>query len=130
MNYPYDKLIAALVTRINSETGLNVYTIVPDNASMPYVLIEDFTFGEVGNKQSYIYEFDVTYNIMMQNPTSIKTVNDAIGAILSTSNKVNGITVQDYTMIKNDVIGTSTRHEEINGINYYSAKVRIKYYLT
>ena len=130
MNYPYNELLQSIVTAIGTATGLNVYTIAPQDSAMPYVFIENFTFDETGNKGHYMYEFDVTYNVMLKNPTSLKVAHDAIKAILSTANKVNGITVSGYTMIKNDVIGTSSQYQNTQGANYYSAIVRIKYLLT
>lgn len=130
MNYPVTDLIKALVTRIKSETSLEVYTIAPNDALMPYVLIEDITFDEIGNKSTFVYEVDLAYNIMQSNPTSLSSVHTVVGEIVSTLNKVDGITVPTYTMIKNDIVGTSTKMEKIDGINYYSSIVRVKYWLT
>lgn len=110
-------LSAGLVTALETATGKNVYTLVPDNAAYPYIHISDIYQRETGSKTSYRYEVEVLIQVVHRLAESKSPLFTDMDNVLGfVKNATTSITLSGYTC-EQCILLNSTDIEMMDDIN-------------
>lgn len=109
MNDARKQLIIGLKAAIDAKaTGLTVYTKVPKSASYPFIYIAEIYDTEDGPKNQFMYQYDVTIQLVYKDLTDKSDMWDDVSTIkeLITNRSpfaiTGGFSIMDATLIDTD----------------------------
>src|SRR6056297_3280169 len=109
MNYPESAILAGLISAINAKLPTRtIYTVPPQNAVYPYILINQTDMQKIGTKAGkFEYRFEPLIQVIYKDISSISPLLTDMQEIHEIVKNSQDITVSGYTVIEMQLINTN-----------------------
>jgi len=113
MNYPESAILAGLISAISAKLPTRtIYTVPPQNAVYPYILINQTDMQEIGTKAGkFEYRFEPLIQVIYKDISSISPLLTDMQEIHEIVKNSQDITVSGYTVIEMQLINTNRTTE-------------------
>ena len=122
-------LVTAFITAINAKsTGLTVYTKVPKSVVYPYLYLTEIIDIENGNKNQFMYSYDVSLELVykdLTDKTAMWTAVDLIKQIIN--NNVPFSLTGGFAIMEMTLVDTTEAEDLLNSQEVDTTTIRVKF---
>ena len=118
MIYPKADIVKALISLVNTATGLIVYTKPDEDSIYPLCYIENIEISDESPKTGDICTADITLHIIDKSIDDISTIWAKANNVVSALNRLGSLEMDSHTSIGTVLIGTSQQERMVNEITY------------
>jgi len=122
-------LVTALITAIDTQsTGLTVYTKVPKSVSYPYIYITEIIDTEDGPKNIYIYNYDVSLELVYKDLTDKSAMWAAVDLIKQIiTNRTPFALTGGFYIMQATLIDTTEAEDLLNSQEVDTTTIRVNF---
>ena len=122
-------LVTALITAIDKQsTGLTVYTKVPKSVSYPYIYITEIIDTEDGPKNIYIYNYDVSLELVYKDLTDKSAMWIAVDLIKQIiTNRTPFTLTGGFYIMQATLIDTTEAEDLLNSQEVDTTTIRVNF---
>ncbi len=123
------QLVTAFITAIDAKsTGLTVYTKVPKSVVYPYLYLTEIIDIENGNKNQFMYSYDVSLELVykdLTDKTAMWTAVDLIKQIIN--NNVPFSLTGGFAIMEMTLVDTTEAEDLLNSQEVDTTTIRVKF---